>query len=226
MTQLIPAGKTRLLLVEGRDDKAFFIQLGKHLGFDDATPIHILEYGGKDGIAQRLFQLTQLQEFGKVSDIGVVRDADYETDAFQSIQDAIRTCNRNSPLELPVPRFAIEPTCGQPAISALLLPAIGREGMLEDLVLEALSDDPVITCVDEFFACLQRSDIQVAKHRLPKAKARVFISGKNASDTAVGDDISRKYFSDIYRMSWWKPEYWDHPAFDDAKAFLSQLLAD
>ncbi len=225
MTQLIPSGKTRLLLVEGQDDKEFFIQLGRHLGFDESTPIHILEYGGKDALAQRLFQLTQLQSFNTVANIGVVRDADYGTDAVQSIQDAIRTCNRNSPIELPIPQSSFEPSSGQPAVSVLLLPAAGREGMLEDLVLEALSGDPVINCVEEFFACLQRSDIPVAKHRLPKAKARVFISGKNASDAAVSNDINRKYLSDIYRMSWWKSEIWNHPAFDDAKAFLSQLLA-
>jgi len=224
MTQLIPAGKTRLLLVEGRDDKEFFIQLGAHLGFDDTTPIHILEYGGRDGLALRLFQLTQLQAFASVSVIGVVRDADYKTDALQSIQDAIRTCNRNGPIELSIPQSALEPTRGQPAMSALLLPSTGREGMLEDMVLDALSDDPVFACVDEFFECLQRSDISVAKHRLPKAKARVFISGKNAAVSAAGDDINRQYLSDIYRMSWWKPELWDHPAFNDAKAFLAQLL--
>lgn len=226
MTQLIPPGKTRILLVEGRDDKEFFIQLGAHLGFDDATPIHILEYGGRDGLAHRLHLLTQDQAFPTVSVIGVVRDADYKTDALQSIQDAIRTCNRNGPIELSIPQSALEPTSGQPAISALLLPAIGREGMLEDMVLDALNDDPVFGCADEFFECLQRSDIPVAKHRLPKAKVRVFISGKNAAVSAVGDDINRQYFSDIYRMSWWQPEFWDHPAFNNAKTFLHQLLAD
>ena len=227
MTQLIPTGKTRLLLVEGRDDKEFFIQLGKYLGFDDKTPLHIIEYGGKDGLSQRLFQLGQLPESDSISDIGIVRDADYETDAFQSAIDAIRTCNRHSEKHLPIPSSVLQVSDGRPRVSVLVVPDAGREGMLEDLVLEALKGDPVANCVDEYFACLLRSDIQVAGHRLPKARARVFISGKNAGADSFSDDSDKSYLSDIYKMSWWTANnLWDHPTFDDAKDFLRQLLAD
>ncbi len=227
MIQLIPAGKTRLLLVEGRDDKEFFIQLGRHLGFDDATPIHIIEYGGKDRLAQRLFQLTQLQSFGTVSSLGIVRDTDYETDAFQSVQDAIRTHNKNnrhSPL--PIPHSVFESSAENSMISVLLLPAAGREGMLEDLIMEVLRDDSVTACVDKYFECLREFGAAILDHKLSKARLRTFVSGKNASDGATGDDSGKLYLSDTYKMSWWKPEFWEHPTFDEAKAFLTQLLAD
>ncbi len=226
MTQLIPSGKTRLLLVEGRDDKEFFIRLGKYLGFDDATPLHIVEYGGKNRLAQRLLQLTQLQSFGSISNLGIVRDSDYETDAFQSIRDAIKTHNSNSQNSLPIPHSVFEPTAGKSMISVLLLPADGQEGMLEDLIMEVLSHDPVSACVDLYFECLRESGLTILNHKLPKARLRAFVTGKNASDTAAGDDSDKLYLSDTYNMSWWKDEFWDHPTFENAKAFLSQLLAD
>ncbi len=96
--------------------------------------------------------------------------------------------------------------------------------MLEDLIIDVLSDDPVSKCVDRFFDCLGESEA-IAQEKLPKARLRTFISGKNVSSESEGDDSDRQYLSDVFHMSWWRDEFWDHPTFDDAKAFLAQLLA-
>lgn len=53
---------------------------------------------------------------------------------------------------------------------------------------------------------------------------RAFVTGKNVSDQAKGDDSEKLYLSDVFHMSWWQPEFWEHDAFDDANAFLTQLL--
>ena len=227
MTELIPGGKSRLLLVEGKEDKEFFIQLGSHLEFPEGIP-WILKYEGKAKLSKFLSQLIQNQNFKRVSQIGIVRDADYGTDALQSVRDALKKANANSPRLLPVPKNVIEPSEGSPKVSVLILPSEKRDGMLEDLVLDALNDDPITPCVNDFFTCLKNRKVEIVQERLSKARVRVFITGKNVDrQAAVSDDMDKLYLSDIYKMSWWRGvAFWKHESFDEAKAFLRQLVLD
>ncbi len=227
MTELIPEGTSRLLLVEGKEDKEFFIQLGSHLKFPEGIP-WILPYEGKNNLAGFLYQLIQNSNFKQVSQIGIVRDADYETDAFQSVRTAIKNANANSPRLLPVPKNVIEPSEGSPKVSALILPSEKRDGMLEDLVLDALNDDPITLCVNDFFTCLKNRKVEIVQERLSKARVRVFITGKNVDrQAAVSGDTDKLRLSDIYKMSWWRgAAFWKHESFDEAKAFLRQLVFD
>ena len=226
MTALIPEGKSRLLLVEGKEDQEFFIQLGYHLQFSKETPLHILQYEGKDKLARFLYQLIQNPNFNQVLQIGIVRDADYNTDAFQSVQSAIRRASQYSKQQLTVPQSPMQPSEGKPKVSVLILPT-DREGMLEDLVLDALNEDLIMPCVDDFFTCLRDNHIDIVQERLPKARVRVFITGKNVDGQATaGADTDKLYLSDIYHMGWWRAEFWDHESFNDAKAFLRQLVMD
>ena len=223
MTELIPEGTSRLLLVEGKEDKQFFIQLG----YPSELPC-ILQYEGKNNLAGFLYQLIQNSNFKQVSQIGIVRDADYGTDAFQSVRTAIKNANANSPRQLPVPKTVIEPSEGSPKVSVLILPSEERDGMLEDLVLDALNNDPITPCVNDFFTCLKDRKVEIVQERLPKARVRVFITGKNVDrQAAVSDDTDKLYLSDIYKMSWWRgAAFWKHESFDEAKAFLRQLVFD
>ena len=227
MTELIPGDTSRLLLVEGKEDKEFFIQLGSHLKFPEEIPLRILPYEGKDKLPKFLYQLIQDMNFKQVSQIGIVRDADYGTDALQSVRTAIKNANANSLRQLPVPETVIEPSEGSPKVSVLILPSEKRDGMLEDLVLDALNDDLITPCVNDFFTCLMDRKVEIVQERLSKARVRVFITGKNVDrQSAVGDDTDKLYLSDIYKMSWWRDEFWRHPSFDEAKAFLRQLVFD
>ena len=227
MTELIPEGPSRLLLVEGKEDKEFFIQLGSHLKFPEGIP-WILKYEGKNNLAGFLYQLIQNSNFKQVSQIGIVRDADYGTDALRSVQDALRNANANSPRPLPVPKTVIEPSEGSPKVSVLILPSEKRDGMLEDLVLDALNDDPITPCVNDFFTCLKDRKVEIVQERLSKARVRVFITGKNVDRQAsVRGDTDKPRLSDIYKMSWWRgAAFWEHESFNEAKAFLRQLVVD
>ena len=62
--------------------------------------------------------------------------------------------------------------------------------------------------------------------RLPKSKLSVYLSGKvTDEDFARHDDAKRLFLTQALEMKWWKEEnMWDHPAFDQAKAFLKLLL--
>lgn len=226
MKELIPEGKSRLLLVEGKEDKEFFIRLGSHLKFPKGIP-WILPYKGKDNLSKFLYQLIQGTNFKQVSQIGIVRDADYGTDAFQSVQTALENANANSPRQLSVPKTVIESSEGTPRVSVLILPSEERDGMLEDLVLDVLKEDTIMSCVDDFFTCLTDRKVEIVQERLSKARVRVFITGKNVDAQAtVGKDTDKLYLSDVYKMSWWRDEFWEHESLNDAKIFLQKLVSD
>jgi len=222
----IPEGKTRLMVVEGREDQEFFIQLASYLNVVDGWPLHIEQLEGKDNFYAFLRSLMRHPRFGVLTDIGIVRDADFSTDAFHSVQDVLRRANERNPRQLPVPKQVLEFAPGAPSTGVLILPSGEREGMIEDLVMDAFEDDPVTICVDSFVKCLRREGQTISQERLPKARLRTFITGKNIGAESEGSDSDRQYLSDIFHMSWWKPEFWDHPTFDDAKDFLKQLHDD
>ena len=243
MTQLIPTGKTRLLLVEGPDDKVFFCELRRHLGFDDSTST-IIEYGGKYGLAERLYQLTLLPEFTSVSSIGIVRDADYnETEsqrnrgaplrALDGVNTAIRNAYSQSSREMEPPAIADFMTASgsRPSYSLLVLPSseASTEGFLETTLLNALAKDPLMRCVHEFFACVKKihPESEVARNREDKQRLSVLLSGKLIlRDLARSEDAKRELPRYMYKMKWWDDETFDPPAFDDAKDFLRQLLTN
>lgn len=223
----IPEGKTRLMVVEGKEDQEFFIQLAKHMNVLDGWPLHIEQLEGKGNFSEYLLLLTRHQRFGKLTAIGIVRDADFGTNSFQSVQDTIRSTNRKNPRQLPVPQQVTEFAHGTPHTGVLILPSSQREGMIEDLVMDLFQGDPVNLCVDSFFTCLRKNNVPLSQERLPKARLRTFITGKNVGfldEEANGGDSDKQFLSDVFRMSWWKPEYWQESIFDDAKAFLHQLL--
>ncbi len=222
----IPNGKSRLMVVEGKEDQEFFIQLATHLKVIDGWPLQIEQLDGKGNFKEFLLALTRHPRFGQLATIGIVRDADFGTNAFQSVRDTILSANEVSPRKLSVPERELELAQGTPKTGVLILPSGGREGMIENLIMDVFDEDPVAKCVDEYVTCLRKEGRSVLKARLPKARLRTFITGKNIGEDADGDDSDRQYLSDVFHMSWWKPEFWNHPTFNPAKAFLRQLLAD
>jgi len=222
----IPEDKSRLMVVEGKEDQEFFIQLATHLSVIDGWPLQIEQLDGKGNFREFLLALTRHPRFGKLTSIGIVRDADFGTNSFQSVRDTIRSANDVSPLQLPVPERVLEFAQGTPKTGVLILPSGEREGMIEDLIMDAFDEDPVAKCVDKYVGCLIAEGQSVSQARLPKARLRAFITGKNISTDAEGDDFDRPRLSDVFRMSWWRAEFWNHHTFDQAKAFLTQLLAN
>ena len=103
------------------------------------------------------------------------------------------------------------------------------DGTLESVVLSALDDDLILPCVNSYFKCIEDADpnADFSHSRLPKSKLAVLIAGKSADrNKANVPDVKRRLLHNVYGMNWLPADFWDHPAFDDAKAFLTQLLAD
>ncbi|MDE2776108.1 MAG: hypothetical protein OXI77_09230 [Chloroflexota bacterium] len=223
MKPKIPEGKTRLLLVEGAEDQEFFIQLGGRLTSTDDWLVQINRYRGRSELEDFLIAVAGHPRFGQVETIGIVRDADFNTDAFQSVQGAVRRANAEIQQALPVPEKVMVMAEGSKNVIVMIMPSYERQGMLEDLIMDIFQSDPITTCVDAYFNCIRKHGIAILEHKLSKGRLRAFVTGKNVSNQANGDDSEKLYLSDVFHMSWWKPEFWDHEAFLDAREFLALL---
>lgn len=223
ITDFANRGYSRLLLLEGSDDIDFVYGLLGELNLRQTIYLH--QVGGKDNFEKALIALIMSAEFEDLQHLGIIRDADYNTDAFESIRSAIANANQqHSRRDYPIPTNADEVVTNDDlTISIHILPGANVEGMLEDLVFNVLSEDVVINCVEDFFHCLQDQSIELRDNVLPKAKIRVFMAGKAVDKSGKGDDKKYWELANITHASWWKDEYWDHPAFDKIKAFLRQL---
>jgi len=238
MSYETPNGKLRLLVVEGAGDEYFFSKLLEHLGMQDS--FEFVDCEGKDNLDEELIGILNRDDFAQIADIGIVLDNDYPENrngdnAFATAIEAIDVANQNfienNPQisrQLAKPRAPRAKSSKHPRVSVLLLPSDDDDGAVEDLVFSALPKDSILDCVNAYFSCLGDAGVQANRARLPKSKLSVYISGKvTDEDFARHDDAKRMFLTQALDMKWWRDEkMWDHPAFDHAKAFLTQLLAD
>lgn len=230
----ISEGKSRLMLVEGPDDVLFFAKLTEHLERSspesfDFTKFETLPFGGAQQLVSSLELLARDPRYDQVSHIGIVRDSDYNTDAFASVCNAIARFNSQPPTShLPLPTEVFTPTQEQPHVSILTMP-LKADGTLESVVLSALDDDEIVPCVNGYFNCIEEVDpnADFSQSRLPKSKLAVLIAGKSTDrNKANVPDVKRRLLHNVYGMTWLPVDFWEREPFDDAKAFLHQLLAD
>ena len=150
----IDVNADRLLLVEGADDEVFFLKLVEHMGISD--DIHIVSYGGKDNLNRYLLAILYDVNYSRNRQhIGIVRDADYNTNAFDSVVSALGYAddNRGSSNRFSIPQRALVRSEEAPYISVLVVPP-NDEGALEDLVVDVLKNEPIMSCVNGYFECL------------------------------------------------------------------------
>lgn len=207
--------KTRLLVGEGRDEELFFRAMLKHLGRED---VQVLSSGGKAGLFKFLGLLMSDPKWPDVESLLVVRDADFALDrsiepaarsAWRSVTDALRERG------LPVPaRHGVipppEPTATIPSlrVGVFILPDGLSDGMLEDLCLEAATDDPVKPCLDAYLQCVEEKRGAIPRNLLPKARAHAFLASRSIPDRRVGEAAMTGYWP------------WDAPALASLLAFV------
>jgi hypothetical protein len=194
--------KPKLLIVEGKDEEIFLGAFIAHLGLTD---IQVAEVGGKKNIKPALKAIAKEPPFSKVEALGVTRDADTDPSAaFKSVKAALAAAG------LPSPKKPLHPVKGPPRVNVMILPSSDRKGALEDLCLEAIGHDPINTCVDEFFDCLQEKDLALPK-KLSKAKVRVFLSSRQNPTLPLGLAALKGYWP------------FDNAAFEPLMKFLKSL---
>jgi len=229
----------KLLLVEGDDEDNFLSALKDDLDLED---LQIQKVGGKTRFRGRLKACLQAPKHEILTSIGIVRDADNNpAGAFDSI------CGALEAVGLPVPPAPLQSVGDDPRVTVMILPGQGREGMLEDLCLASVTDDPAMTCVESYFDCLEE---HLAPESLPgnpaKARVRAFLSAMEWIEEGYFESIQTHLQSQPPRnpvaakvhallAARYKPNldlgiaarkgYWpfDHPAFAELKQFLQKL---
>ena len=203
-TEPINIVEPNLLVVEGEDENRFFGALISHLGL---RSIQVLPIGGKEKLPESLKALVVSPGFHEVHRLNVVRDADDEPSrAFQSVCKALENAG------LPSPKSPIERTGDTPEVTVMIMPGQGGRGALEDLCLKAVVDDPAMTCVDEFFECLQSGNISHPKNT-PKAKVQTFLASIPHEGLRLGEAAEKGYWP------------WHSEAFKEVKDFLAQMVS-
>lgn len=170
----------KLVVVEGKDDERFFGALLKQAGLADVQCIGL---GGKGeiGKAERWRALAFSPGFAEIEALAIVRDADDDPQsAFQSVKDTLRNVN------LPQPSAPFQVQQGTPRVCVIILPDAGSRGALEDLCLQALAQESVMQCVEQFWECVQQQGEHLPRH-ISKAKLHTYLSSRREPGRRLGE---------------------------------------
>ena len=207
---------SRLLLVEGKDDKEFFNHIRNSLRLQD-TELQTISYDGKDQLRAKVKALTVLPNFRSVHVLAVVRDADDDAaSAFRSVQGCLEQLVEippDAPNKFGRSKMTNLPQFGNRSLwtGAVILPGESRPGEMEDLLLEAMRDrdEPAMACVDEYIACLEGKGVELKKPA--KTRLQAFLASCEKAETGL-----------------WKACLKDHvpmdsPRFSMIRSFLEEM---
>lgn len=150
--------RPHLILCEGRDAEKYLIWLlGQFIKenyiFDE---FQAWDFGGISDLKSEIKVLQGTNGFGKIQSLSIIRDAETNwQSAVQSIQAALRECGYAVPAGPAVPAkningittgFVLFPTCD----------ADPTNGTLEDLCLQTLADEKVVTVLQDIDSALQK----------------------------------------------------------------------
>lgn len=200
-SNLIKIVESKILLVEGDDDERFFNKLIEELEVGGIQTVKYRQIGTKD----LLNALKKDSNFKTVDSIGIVGDADTNANsAFQGIADSVRDVG------LPVPDRVLASAGDKLKVTIMILPDGKSGGMLEDLCLASVKNDPAMPCVENYFNCLKDHHIP-EPNNMPKAKVKAFLASRSVVVPHLGVAAQKGYWP------------LDAVAFDQVKQFISSL---
>jgi len=179
--------RSKQLLVEGKDAEVFFYTFVVSLNITD---IQIQNYGGIAELPNFLGQLTKNSNFRKlVTSLGITRDAEENSGgAFQSVCSALTSVN------LLAPTHPVQSIGTSPRVNIFIFPGNDLPGMLESLLLQAVSDDPAINCIDEFIYCVEQANHYTPKP-VDKAKILAFLASREQIKPLIGHAARAGYWN-------------------------------
>ncbi|WKN46072.1 DUF3226 domain-containing protein [Tunicatimonas pelagia] len=187
---------SKLIAVEGRDEKNFIEAFFKHLNISNTQ---VLDVAGKDNFSLILPAISKTPGFNSVVKFGIIRDADDSVEnAFKSILGALNKASLTQPDSLST--F----TDSTPSVGVYIMPDNTQKGMLEDLCLSSVIDEDNEKCLNEFFNCVDTNSIR----NISKAKVQAYLSTQPEVVSSVGLAAKKGYWN------------FTNPCFDDLKSFL------
>lgn len=174
----------KIMIVEGEDETSFFRTFCNKKQLPEFEYISV---GGKSKIKSRLALLINDPDSDEIETIIVVQDADAShANTLQSLKATFRNAG------LPVPddhlTFANDTEKGL-KVGCYVMPGDGSEGMLEDLLLQSVSDSPVKEEAENYIGkLLEIADTGAieAPKNLPKAKLHAYLSGLKKHQKNIG----------------------------------------
>jgi hypothetical protein len=193
----------KLMVCEGADDVAVVEGLCAAAGIEGLKVEHC---GGRNNLERYLGELPVRPEFTRreVESVAVMIDAEASAEAaWQKLRNAVML-GFNVELQEPgnfvgtVPRFA----------GFVAADEHGR-GMIEDLCLASVSDQPGYPCLQDYFRCLSERTERTDFH--PKAKFRAWMASQSEFEYHVGKAASHGFIP------------WESAAFAHLRDFLSRI---
>lgn len=181
-----PIREKKVLAVEGKDEVNFFDALLKHLGITD--DVEVRDVGGKYQFKSKLPALVRTTGFSDVEVFVIIRDADTDANAaFESIRDILKGQDLEPPSQ--INQFSD----GNPRIGIFIMPGNSDTGMLEDLCLKTVEEQPAMECANVFIDCA--SGLGDPPQVMAKAKAQVFLAAMPEIANSVGVGAQKGYWN-------------------------------
>lgn len=204
----------KLIAVEGQDEVNFFNELIKFIGISD---IEVWEVGGKTQFKPKFAGFIKLRGFDELKSIAFICDADNRNSrsaerSFRSLCRNIENVATEEPSfsgNIVLPSRMGEFSESNPKIGIYVMPNNSNSGMLENLCLNSVEDDPAMECVNEFIECALQLDEK--PKNIAKAKVQTFLASKEEIVNRLGLGALKRY---------WK---FESPAWDELKTFISNL---
>ena len=194
----------KLLIGEGHEEVVFFSAFLKHLGIND---VQIEDYRGKYRLHQYFRALQLRPNFVQLRSLGIVRDADTDaTSAFESVRDVLHDAG------LAVPGASGQVAGVNVRVGVWIMPDGWSPGMLEDLCLTAVQNDPAMPCVNDYFTCSSHSGLP-QPNNLAKARVHAWLASRVEPDLRLGEAAEKGYWP------------WESSAFEPLKSFFQTLYA-
>ncbi len=167
--------KSKLLLVEGNHEKDFF---DAWLRFLKRNDIQVMTFEGKTAFKGFIRLIVKQSEFQSVVSMLIIRDADNDPNsAFDSIRGNLKN------IGLPFPENTWTFTQDTiPKVGIAILPSEGKNGALEELLLQIVIDDPILEksyqFIDDAIMILNETGYRNPPpfHRLGKARIHAFLA--------------------------------------------------
>lgn len=197
-----------LLAVEGKDECNFFEALSKHMQIEG---VQCVDIGGKDKFPSELTVLSIMEGFRSIERLGFVRDAETRIakSAFHSICDVLGKHNLPFPSELNEIKVL-----GPMRVGIYIMPDNSGSGMLENLCLQSIKDEPITGCIENYVRCFRSHipDIEKSKYNDPKARVQTYLASRAPIVNSLGLAAISKFWN------------FGHPCFDAIKNFMQSLL--
>ena len=193
----------KLVICEGVDDMAVLEGI---CGASGIAGLTIENCKCRANVERVVSELKIRPEFTReeVESVAVVIDAEASFDAsWQKVQNAVQLG-----FEVRLARHG-EFTRRKPRFGGFVVSGAGGQGMIEDLCLESVGDQPGFSCLEDYFKCLSERTAKKEYHS--KAKFRAWMASQTEYELYVGLAAKHGFIP------------WEKPAFTPLREFLRQL---